>query len=237
VENIINGKTVKIFNMINIKTYKLGKLFDIPIYIDISFFAIAFLILLGTGNLISSIFIMLGFGVSILAHEYGHALTANKYGIHTKKITLSILGGCAEIERIPKDPSQEMHISIMGPIVSFGLFLCFSIFSFIFIAIKPIMTLFILFAAINLILGIFNLLPGFPMDGGRILRAWLSRKKIRSKATYIAMNVGRIFAIILASIGIINLLLLNFNGINSLLISWFIWHAGWQEYQMSLYGY
>ena len=191
--------------MPTMKTFSIGRAFGIPMYVDMSFFFIGILMLVGSGNPIVGIFIALGLGISIMAHEFGHSLMARKYGFRTRKITLSMIGGCAEMEAIPKVPSQEIMVAVAGPVI-------------------------------NAILAIFNLLPGFPMDGGRVLRAWLSRKRSRQDATRIAMNVGRIFAVILACWGAFCVFSGNLGGVMSLLVSWFIWQAGWQEYMMSIYG-
>lgn len=222
--------------MLTTKTYRIGEMFGIPMYIDMSFLFIAILALLGTGNLFLGVFIAVGLGVSIMAHEFGHSLTAKKYGFRTRKITLSMLGGCAEIEDIPKIPKHEIAVALAGPGVSLALFFGFICLAFILVFIQPVAVAFLYLSAINAMLCLFNLLPGFPMDGGRVLRAWLSRKKSRPEATRMAMNIGRIFAVLLACWGVFNLLSGNFGGVTSLLISWFIWQAGWQEYMMSMYG-
>ena len=222
--------------MLTTKTYRLGEMFGIPMYIDMSFLFIAVMALFCVGNPLLGVFIAAGLGVSIMAHEFGHSLTARNYGFMTQKITLSMLGGCAEMEGIPKVPRQEIAVALAGPGISFVLSLGFGCLVFIFAFVQPVATIFICLSIINAMLCLFNLLPGFPMDGGRVLRAWLSRKKSRPEATWIAMNVGRVFAVLLACWGIFNLLSGNIGGITSLLISWFIWQAGWQEYMMSMYG-
>ena len=222
--------------MLSTRTYRLGAMFGIPMYIDMSFLFIAVMVLFCAGNPLIGVFIAVGLGVSIMAHEFGHSLTARNYGFRTRKITLSMLGGCAKMEGIPKVPRQEIAVALAGPGISFALSLGFGCLVFVFAFVQPVATIFVCLSIINAMLCLFNLLPGFPMDGGRVLRAWLSRKKSRIEATRIAMNVGRVFAVLLACWGILNLLSGNFSGITSLLISWFIWQAGWQEYMMSMYG-
>lgn len=222
--------------MPSLKTYRICEAFGIPLYVDMSFLFIAALMLFGAGHLFIGVLVAVGLGVSITAHEFGHSLTARKYGFRTRKITLSMIGGCAEMEGMPKIPKQEMAVALAGPAVSLVLVLVFGCLAFISAFIQPIFTAFIYLSVINAVLCLFNLLPGFPMDGGRVLRAWLSRKKSRQEATRTAMNVGRVFAVLLACWGVFGLLGGNLGGITSLLISWFIWRAGWQEYMMSLYG-
>jgi Zn-dependent protease len=222
--------------MLTTKTFRLGELFGIPMYVDMTFLFIVVLALLGAGNPLIGVFVAAGFGASIMAHEFGHSLTARKYGFRTRRITLSMLGGCAEMESIPKVPGQEMAVAFAGPGVSFALALLFGCLAFASAFVKPVATVFIYLSVVNAMLCLFNLLPGFPMDGGRVLRAWLSRRKSRQEATRVAMNVGRVFAVLLACWGVFNVLSGNLAGATSLLISWFIWQAGWQEYMMSVYG-
>jgi len=222
--------------MLTIKAYRLGKMFGIPMYVDMSFLFIAVLALFSLGNPFMGVFVAAGLGMSIMAHEFGHSLTARKYGFRTQKITLSMLGGCAEMEGIPKIPKQEIAVALAGPGISFVLFFGFTCAAFMSAFVQPVAVVFLYLSVINAILCLFNLFPGFPMDGGRVLRAWLSRKRTRPEATRIAMNIGRVFAVLLACWGIYNVLSGNFGGVTSLLISWFIWRAGWQEYMMSLYG-
>jgi stage IV sporulation protein FB len=222
--------------MPTIKTYRIGNLFGVPMYVDLSFLFIALLVLVNTGNPLLGLLIAAGLGASILAHEFGHSLMAGKYGFRTRQITLTLLGGCAAMEGIPRAPKQEMAVALAGPGVSMVLaagFLCLSVLTAWF---QPLMSAFFILFAINAMLCVFNLIPGFPMDGGRVLRAWLCRKKSRPDATYTAMIVGRVFACLIAVWGVINILSGNFGGITQLLIAWFIWKAGWQEYVMSVYG-
>jgi Zn-dependent protease/CBS domain-containing protein len=143
--------------------------------------------------------------VCVVLHEFGHALTAQRYGIRTRDITLLPIGGVASLERMPEDPRQEFWITIAGPLVN----LVIAALSFTAIAATGISLFFsdvllgatswtnvlmFVFTA-NLSLFLFNLLPAFPMDGGRILRSVLSMRMPRERATRIAAQVGRIFAV------------------------------------------
>ena len=222
--------------MLTTKTYKIGKILGIPTYVDMSFLFIAIVALVNTRNPLIGILVALGLGVSILAHEFGHSLTARKYGFRTRQITLSMLGGCAMMEGIPRIPRQEIVVALAGPAVSAALSLCFLALAIATCWFEPLMSVFIILFAINAMLCVFNLLPGFPMDGGRILRAWLCRKKSRPDATYTAMLVGRVFACLIAGWGIVNILTGNLGGLTQLLIAWFIWKASWQENVMAVYG-
>jgi len=143
--------------------------------------------------------------ICVLMHEFGHALMAQRFGVQTKDITLLPIGGIANLERMPEEPRQEFWITVAGPLVN----LVFAGVVFIVIAIMGVSMLFgflfldattwtnvllFIFGA-NMMLFLFNLLPAFPMDGGRILRSVLSMRMPRDKATRIAAAVGRFFAI------------------------------------------
>ena len=135
--------------------------------------------------------------------------------------------------RVPKVPQQEMLVAVAGPLVSLVLgIIGLSLSSFIELDVIA------RFGYLNTGLAIFNLLPGFPMDGGRVLRAGLTLAlKNRTKATWWAMMVGRGMAMLLGAVGILSVLAGVFNGLMMLLIAWFIWKAGEQEYIASLYGH
>lgn len=223
--------------MLTTREYRLGAAFGVPVYLDLSFLFIAALACAAVGSLLAGLAFAACVGASVVAHEFGHILVARKYGFGTRRVTLSALGGCAEMFSIPKDPGQEMAVAFAGPVVSAALSVvsvCL-VFPVAFLA-PPLGAVLVYAAVVNAVLCVFNLLPGFPMDGGRILRAWLSRRKSRPDATRAAMNVGRVFAVLLACWGSVCLLSGHFAGVVSLLISWFIWRAGWQEYETTLYS-
>ena len=207
------------------KKFHLFDAFGIPIYVDLTFFGIVLLCTISMG--ISGIIFSILLAFSIAAHEYGHALTARMFGFKTSDITLSILGGCASLLGMPKDTAEEMSVAVMGPVVSFLLFgiggILYSIVGANVLA---------AFAATNLVLGIFNLMPGFPMDGGRVLRAILCSKMSRVKATEWAMKVGRGFACLLALYGLEMTCIGNFGGITAILVAVMIWKVGKMEYDM-----
>lgn len=134
---------------------------------------------------------------SVILHELGHALTARRFGIVTRDITLLPIGGMARLERMPERPSQEMLVAVAGPLVSFALA---AVLGFVGWALNltPIGEV----ARINLMLGTFNLLPAFPMDGGRILRAGLAWRGDPRRATRIAVTVGQATAMVLGLLGL-----------------------------------
>jgi Zn-dependent protease len=171
----------------------------------------------------------------VVFHELGHALTARIFGYRTRDITLSLLGGCASLMGMPRNAWQEFATALAGPLVSFAIF-GLSWATLVFIPIPNDFTVSVLSYTkyTNLVLGLFNLLPGFPMDGGRIFRSVARIFTTRTKATYIAMIVGRGFAILLALRGLHAMLTGGSFGFVSILIAWMIWQDGWREYQQTV---
>lgn len=147
-----------------------------------------------------------GLFASVLVHELGHAWVARRYDIPIARITLWIFGGIASLERIPREWDREFRIAIAGPLVSLGLGLaCYGLVVLLPGEVPALVFLVGWLAIMNVSLALFNLLPAFPMDGGRILRALLSRSRSRSyaDATRIAARVGRWMAIWLAVLGVL----------------------------------
>jgi Zn-dependent protease len=145
----------------------------------------------------------------VVLHEFGHALTARHYGIVTKDITLLPIGGVSRLERIPEKPSQELAVSIAGPIVNVliagAIYLCLFLTS----GFKPVNGLSITngpfwerLLVANLLLAGFNLIPAFPMDGGRALRALLATRLDHVAATQLAAAIGQGLALIFGLAGL-----------------------------------
>jgi stage IV sporulation protein FB len=144
----------------------------------------------------------------VLLHEFGHAFAARRYGVRTPDITLFPFGGVARLERMPEKPSEEVVVAIAGPLVNvaiaIGLWLALQGFSW------PTSEVLISGAEsipgalllVNIMLVLFNLLPAFPMDGGRVLRALLAMKMDYSDATQIAARIGQFLAIGLGFLGL-----------------------------------
>lgn len=148
------------------------------------------------------------FFVSLLLHEMSHSYVAMKFGTKIHSITLFIFGGLAMMEDIPKGPKKEWRIAIAGPLMSFalgGVFLLiyFGIKTLNFAVHYPIVILVFMLGFLNMILATFNLIPAFPMDGGRVLRAFLAKRMPFLKATKRAVLIGKTFAIIMAIAGFI----------------------------------
>ncbi len=166
----------------------------IPVRLHGSFLLLAALLvggrLLGSGPAAAASLILLGLGLfgSVLLHELGHALAARRFGIRTRSITLYPFGGIAALAGEPRGPAAELLIALAGPAVNFGLAaLSLPLAAAGFPGAGS-------FAALNLAMGIFNLAPAFPMDGGRVLRAWLSRSRGRLAATEAALRISRALA-------------------------------------------
>lgn len=193
-------------------TFNLGRYFGIKVQIHWTFlFLIGWVIFveLRKGSNLQTILLTLSFVllifVCVVLHEFGHALTARRYGIGTKQITLLPIGGVASLERMPEDPKQELVVAIAGPAVNLAIALLLLLFVNVqayftpegmesLTAISGENYLFYLFF-VNITLVIFNAIPAFPMDGGRVLRALLSFKMDRVKATKIAASLGQLIAV------------------------------------------
>ncbi|MFW6436760.1 MAG: CBS domain-containing protein [Halococcoides sp.] len=147
-----------------------------------------------------------GLFAGVVAHELGHSLVAMHYGYPIESITLWIFGGIAKLEEMPEHWSQELTVALAGPAVS----LAIAGLAFLALPLVPVsgtITASIAFvlgylALMNLVLAAFNLLPGFPMDGGRVLRALLARTRPYAQATQIAARVGKMFAVVLGLLGL-----------------------------------
>ena len=211
------------------------ELFGIPIFLDFSLIILLVMFVMDFGSFTYGLSFALALAVSITLHELGHALTARVFGYRTRDITLSLLGGCASLIALPRKASQEFVTAAAGPAVSFAI----SGLAWLALAFLPITNpwtanMLAYTFWMNIVLGGFNLLPGFPMDGGRIFRSVARIFTTRAKATYIAMIVGRGFAILLALRGLHSLVTGGGWGFISLLIAWMIWREGWREYQQAL---
>lgn len=189
---------------------RLFKVADISINIHITFFLLL-LLFLNMG--VRWLFLIVAIFCFVTLHELSHSLVAKKFGIKVKEITLLPIGGVAAMAKMPDKPYQEFLISLAGPAFNIGVVIIFFLplyyllgpavlFHPLSVRTFPLAIAHIYW--INLILAIFNLIPAFPMDGGRILRALLARKMGYRKATKIAVNFGHIFALLFGYIGLMN---------------------------------
>ena len=216
--------------------YHVCELFDIPIYVNSSFVFLLVLFVLNFGSISLGLACALVLAISVTLHELAHSLTARAFGYRTTSITLSLLGGCASMIALPRKAWQEFLTALAGPLMSFaisGAVLLLDVFG---IPVRNHFLAYVLSYAfwMNLMLGGFNLLPGFPMDGGRIFRSVMRIFLSRAKATLVAMWVGRVFAIGLALRGLCAIFNGGSFGFISVLIAWMIWQEGYREYQMAL---
>jgi Zn-dependent protease/CBS domain-containing protein len=151
----------------------------------------------------------IGLFVCVVLHEFGHSLTALHYDVEIEAITLWIFGGVSEFTDLPDEWTNEIAIAIAGPIVSVVLSVLFYLaFNWIPTGVDFVVFLFGYLALINTVLAVFNLLPAFPMDGGRILRAFLARNRSFARATELAASVGKFLAVILGLFGLFSFQLL-----------------------------
>lgn len=171
--------------------------------------------------------------VSVLLHELGHSLVAQRYHVSVRSITLFIFGGVSDISAEPSSAAAEFWIAIAGPIVSFALAGAFALMRPVVGAVAPVAAVAKYLAFINGMLGVFNLIPGFPLDGGRVFRAILRgfTHNLR-QATLIAGNVGRLIAFLLIALGVWRILGGDvLNGMWIAFIGWFLESAAMAQIQ------
>jgi Zn-dependent protease len=226
---------------------QLFRVLGIPVFVHFSWFIVFGLIAwtLATGyfperypnlpvtsywakGLLASLF----FFVSILLHELGHSLVALRSGIAIRSITLFIFGGVARLEKDPPDGRTELRMAAAGPAVSValaGLFMGASLLA------RPGGTPWAVaryLAVINLVVAAFNLVPAFPLDGGRLLRGLLWRSMGKARATRVAARAGTLFAYFLMASGVVSMLRgAGISGMWYVLIGWFLKDASTGAYQ------
>ncbi len=174
--------------------------------------------------------------VSVLVHELGHSVVAKRYGIPVPRITLFLFGGVSEIASEPSSAGAEFWIAIIGPLTSFALAAFFWEMERLLVSSPPLFALAKYLAILNLILAIFNLIPGFPLDGGRVFRAavWAITGKYR-RATNIAVLSGRFFGFLLIFIGVWQALRGAFiNGLWIAFIGWYLESAASRQLQQEV---
>ncbi len=224
----------------------LGRAFGIPLYLHPSWFIIFLLITLSLRTQFTSqhpgwtpaqhwalgiITSILFFG-SVVFHELSHSVVAMHYRIPVKSITLFVFGGLASIQREPEKASQEFNIAIAGPLSSLFLAGCFFLVARYFKGDEMVVAAAKWLWEINLLLALFNLLPGFPLDGGRIFRGivWAISGNF-TKATRIASNAGRLLAYLMIFAGIWQALNGNWvGGLWTAFIGWFLLSAAQESF-------
>jgi Zn-dependent protease len=167
------------------KGFRLGTLLGFPIRVHLSFLALLAVVLVFLGG-VPGVLSVLVVAASVLLHELGHALVARHLGVPVAEIGLHFFGGAAQMVGTPRRRGDEIAIAAAGPAVSFALAgVCIGV------AFLTGWQLFAFAGTANLVLGLFNLVPAFPSDGGRILRAWLAKRHGLVRATDLAVRVSR----------------------------------------------
>jgi Zn-dependent protease/CBS domain-containing protein len=216
-------------------SWRLGSVAGVAIYIHATFVLLLVWIAMShlraghdLGIALQGLLLVTSVFAIVVLHELGHALVARRFGIRTRDITLYPIGGIARLERMPERPSQELAVAIAGPAVNAVLAIV------IYVGLQLVgagangdpLTIGGAFAVqlmwINISLGLFNLLPAFPMDGGRVLRAGLGFWMDRRRATTVAVRLGRGLAIVIGIAGLLWSPMLA-------VIALFVWMAAGQE--------
>lgn len=173
---------------------RIARLAGIPVRLHWSFLVLAAGFALwslfdgGVGSLVWTGAGLAALFASVVLHELGHALAARAFGIRTRDITLYPFGGVAALEGLPRSPVGELLVALAGPAVNAALFVLFGG-----LAWATGSWALGMIAALNGVMGLFNLVPAFPMDGGRVFRALLTFRLGRRRATELAIGVGRLF--------------------------------------------
>jgi Zn-dependent protease/CBS domain-containing protein len=219
---------------------RLGTFAGIAVYVHATFLILLAWVALAhwaaehsAGAALAGVWFVLALFGCVLLHEFGHALTAGRFGIRTRDITLLPIGGLARLERMPDDPKQELWVALAGPavnlVIATGLFLLLASTG----ALVPFADLSVTAGAflerlmvVNIFLAVFNMLPAFPMDGGRVLRALLALRMEYTRATQVAATVGQGMAFVFGLIGLFTNPFLVFIGL-------FVWIGASQEAAMT----
>lgn len=164
--------------------------------------------------------------VSLLAHELAHAFVARRAGLGVRRITLWLLGGVSELEGQPQRPAAEVRIALVGPMVSLGLGVLAGAAAWLAAVLGAtalVVATMSWLATVNVMLGVFNLLPGTPLDGGRVLHGLLWwRSGDRERATRTASGAGQFVGVVLAGLGMLLLLNGRWDGLWLMLVGWFL---------------
>lgn len=221
-------------------SWRAGSLFGIPLLIDPSWFFVLALITLSDGSVFqqnhpewgttiawgTGLLMALLLFASVLLHELGHSLVAKIQGIQVKSITLFFFGGVAAIEQEPKTPGKAFQVAIAGPLVSLSLFVLLSLLTVVLPVNSPVEVLTQRLAAINLVLTLFNLIPGLPLDGGLVLKSIVWKiTGSHSKGVHWAARSGKTLgglAIAFGILGVFGRVIPTFTGLYMALIGWFI---------------
>lgn len=204
-------------------SFSIGRLFGAELRVHAGFFLLlawigtAAWLTGGPGAALVNVAFILALFACVVAHEFGHALAARHFGIGTRDVTLLPIGGMARLERMPEKPGQEIAVAVAGPAVNVAIWAVLSLALGVDARLDALETIedpaqgfFVRLASVNLFLVLFNMIPAFPMDGGRVLRAVLSVPLGRVRATEVAALAGQSIAFLFGFVGLAsgNLLLL-----------------------------
>ncbi len=198
-------------------SWKLIRVAGIDVYVHATFYiliawiGISYWLISGNvAAVINGVGFILALFTCVILHEYGHALTARRYGIRTLYITLLPIGGLAAMERMPKNPRHEIAVALAGPAVNMVIAIALWMWLVITNQWVPLDQLSLTsgpflerLMIVNILLAVFNLVPAFPMDGGRVLRALLAMRMDHNTATQIAAKVGQGLALVLGLLGLL----------------------------------
>lgn len=199
------------------KSWKVGRFAGIDVYLHWSFSLLVLWIAFsawsagaGLAGAVTAVAFLLAVFFCVVLHEFGHALAARQLGIRTRHITMYPIGGLAMLDRIPRKPAHELAIALAGPVVNAVIALAIGAGLFLAdgfgagISGNPMQNSFLInLLAANIVLAVFNLLPAFPMDGGRVLRSVLAMGLPYLTATNIAVRVGQLAAVVLGVLGFV----------------------------------
>ena len=217
-------------------SFKLGRFAGIDVFVHVTFFVLLCWVALmhwQTGRSVSAalagVLFMIAIFVCVVLHEYGHALMARRYGIRTRDIILLPIGGVARLEKMPSQPLQELWVALAGPAVNVVIVLALYAWLTFTASWEPFQRLTVTtgpvlerLMVVNVFMIAFNLLPAFPMDGGRVLRALLAIRMEYSRATHIAASIGRGIAVLFGIVGV-------FYNPFLIFIALFVWIGAGQE--------
>jgi Zn-dependent protease len=239
-QNTVRRETSKRYAPVFRWSWRFFTVADIDVHIHGTFLLLIALVALsglvagqGLTAMVRGTLLILAIFTTVVLHEFGHALTARRFGVRTLDITLLPIGGIARLEKMPDKPSQQLQVALAGPAVNvviamvlFGLARFFEVpvgMESFRLASGPFLTQLMW---INVFMAAFNLLPGYPMDGGRVLRALLAMRMGPERATQIAARVGQGVAVIFGLVGL-------FYSPFLMVIAVFVWMGAQAEHSVS----
>jgi len=220
-------------------SWKIARIAGIDVYMHTTFLlllgwvAVSYWLTQGSVQaVVNGVLFLLALFACVLLHEFGHALTARKYGIQTRDITLLPIGGLARLERMPEKPQQELWVALAGPAVNLVIAAVIFLGLLVTGGLQPVSGLsvtegsfFMRLLMVNVSLLLFNLISAFPMDGGRVVRALLASRMEYTRATHVAAMLGQGIAFLLGFLGL-------FGNPFLIFIAFFVWIGAAQESSM-----